>query len=62
MSIVTWGQVVPTLFLGLVGLWLAHNYRRQVRLSLPNANSIHICVSDADGAGNARAGQHLLTQ
>lgn len=34
MSIATWGQVVPTLFLGLVGLWLAHNYRRQVRLKL----------------------------
>jgi hypothetical protein len=29
-----WGQVIATVFLGLAGLWLAHNYRRQIRLKL----------------------------
>jgi hypothetical protein len=27
-------QLAGTVFLGLVGLWLAHNYRRQIRLKL----------------------------
>jgi hypothetical protein len=30
----TMAQLGGTLFLGLVGLWLAYNYRRQVRLKL----------------------------
>jgi hypothetical protein len=30
----TLAQLVGTIFLGLVGLWLAYNYRRQVRLKL----------------------------
>lgn len=34
MPIATWSQVAGTIFLGLVGLWLAHNYRRQIRLKL----------------------------
>jgi hypothetical protein len=34
MSDANWLQVVGTAFLGLVGLWLAHNYRRQIRLKL----------------------------
>jgi hypothetical protein len=29
-----WAQVAGTVFLGFVGLWLAHNYRRQIRLKL----------------------------
>jgi hypothetical protein len=29
-----WAQLAGTVFLGFVGLWLAHNYRRQVRLKL----------------------------
>jgi hypothetical protein len=29
-----WTQFGGTIFLGLVGLWLAYNYRRQVRLKL----------------------------
>jgi hypothetical protein len=29
-----WAQAAGTAFLGLVGLWLAHNYRRQIRLKL----------------------------
>jgi hypothetical protein len=29
-----WAQVAATVFLGLVGLWVAHNYRRQIRLKL----------------------------
>jgi hypothetical protein len=29
-----WAQLAGTIFLGLVGLWLAYNYRRQVRLKL----------------------------
>jgi hypothetical protein len=29
-----WAQVAGTVFLGLVGLWLAHNYRRQIGLQL----------------------------
>jgi hypothetical protein len=34
MPIVTWVQAVGTVFLGLVGLWFAHGYRRQIRLKL----------------------------
>jgi hypothetical protein len=34
VSDASWGQAVATVFLGLVGLWLAHNYRRQIRLKL----------------------------
>jgi hypothetical protein len=34
MPIANWSQVAGTIFLGLVGLWLAHNYRRQIRLKL----------------------------
>lgn len=30
----TWAQLGGTIFLGMVGLWLAYNYRRQVRLKL----------------------------
>jgi hypothetical protein len=30
----SWGQALPTILLGLVGLWLAHNYRRQIKLKL----------------------------
>ena len=29
-----WAQIAGTIFLGIVGLWLAHNYRRQIRLKL----------------------------
>ena len=29
-----WAQLGGTIFLGLVGLWLAYNYRRQIRLKL----------------------------
>lgn len=29
-----WAQLGGTIFLGLIGLWLAYNYRRQVRLKL----------------------------
>ncbi len=29
-----WAQVAGTAFLGVVGLWVAHNYRRQIRLKL----------------------------
>lgn len=29
-----WAQLAGTVFLGFVGLWLAHNYRRQIRLKL----------------------------
>ena len=29
-----WAQLAGTVFLGIVGLWLAHNYRRQIRLKL----------------------------
>lgn len=29
-----WAQLGGTVFLGVVGLWLAYNYRRQVRLKL----------------------------
>jgi len=29
-----WAQVVGTVFVGVVGLWVAHNYRRQIRLKL----------------------------
>jgi hypothetical protein len=29
-----WAQAIGTVFLALVGLWLAHNYRRQVGLKL----------------------------
>jgi hypothetical protein len=34
MSSTSWIQVAGTVFVGLAGLWLAHNYRRQVRLKL----------------------------
>ncbi len=34
MPVTNWSQVAGTIFLGLVGLWLAHNYRRQIRLKL----------------------------
>jgi hypothetical protein len=34
MVVATWAQVAGAIFLGLVGLWLAHNYRRQIRLKL----------------------------
>lgn len=34
MIVATWAQVAGVIFLGLVGLWLAHNYRRQIRLKL----------------------------
>nr|WP_042179160.1 hypothetical protein [Kibdelosporangium sp. MJ126-NF4]CEL13664.1 hypothetical protein [Kibdelosporangium sp. MJ126-NF4]CTQ99350.1 hypothetical protein [Kibdelosporangium sp. MJ126-NF4] len=34
MAITTWVQAAGTLLLGLVGLWFAHNYRRQIRLKL----------------------------
>jgi len=34
MSGTNWAQVAATIFLGLVGLWLANNYRRQARLKL----------------------------
>jgi hypothetical protein len=30
----SWAPAMATVFLGLVGLWLAHNYRRQVRVRL----------------------------
>lgn len=30
----TWVQAAGTAFLGAVGVWLAHNYRRQVKLKL----------------------------
>ncbi|WP_051173776.1 hypothetical protein [Amycolatopsis orientalis] len=34
MVITTWVQAAGTVLLGLVGLWFAHNYRRQIRLKL----------------------------
>jgi hypothetical protein len=34
MSAAGWAQIAATVFLGFVGLWLAHNYRRQLRLKL----------------------------
>lgn len=34
MTITTWIQAAGTLLLGLVGVWFAHNYRRQIRLKL----------------------------
>jgi hypothetical protein len=34
MVVATWAQVAGAIFLGFVGLWLAHNYRRQIRLKL----------------------------
>jgi len=34
MSGGTWAQVASTLFVGVVGLWLVHGYRRQARLKL----------------------------
>lgn len=34
MADATWAQVAGTVFVGVVGLWLAHNYRRQVGLKL----------------------------
>jgi hypothetical protein len=30
----TWAEAAGTIFVGLVGLWLGYNYRRQVRLKL----------------------------
>jgi hypothetical protein len=34
MTITAWVQAAGTVLLGFVGLWFAHNYRRQVRLRL----------------------------
>ena len=34
MAITTWVQAAATVLLGLVGLWFAHNCRRQIRLEL----------------------------
>lgn len=34
MAITTWIQAGGTVLLGFVGLWFAHNYRRQIRLKL----------------------------
>ncbi|MFF5296541.1 hypothetical protein [Paractinoplanes globisporus] len=34
MSGVGWAQAAATLFVGFVGLWLVHSYRRQARLKL----------------------------
>jgi hypothetical protein len=34
MAAVIWSQAIGTVFLGLVGLWLAHNIRRQMRVKL----------------------------
>lgn len=34
MPDVSWGQAAGAILLGLVGLWLANNYRRQIRLKL----------------------------
>ena len=34
MVVATWAQVAGAIFVGFVGLWLAHNYRRQIRLKL----------------------------
>lgn len=34
MLVASWAQLAGTIFLGLVGLWLAYNYRRQMRLKL----------------------------
>jgi len=34
MSLVAVAQVLATAFLGVAGLWLAHNYRRQVKVVL----------------------------
>jgi ABC-type transport system substrate-binding protein len=31
---VDWAELGGTIFLGLVGLWLSYNYRRQVRIKL----------------------------
>lgn len=34
MTAVMWSQAIGTAFLGLVGVWLAHNIRRQMRIKL----------------------------
>lgn len=34
MPAAIWSQAAGTVFLGLVGLWLAHNFRRQIRVKL----------------------------
>jgi hypothetical protein len=34
MADTIWAQLAGTVFLGIIGLWLAHNYRRQIRLKL----------------------------
>jgi hypothetical protein len=34
MNAVVWGQAIGTVFLGFVGLWLAQNIRRQLRIKL----------------------------
>ncbi|MEV4313859.1 hypothetical protein [Actinocrispum sp. NPDC049592] len=34
MTVTVWIQAAGTVLLGLVGLWFAHNYRRQIRLKL----------------------------
>lgn len=34
MMAAVWAQLAATIFLGLVGLWMAYNYRSQIRLRL----------------------------
>jgi hypothetical protein len=34
VSAADWVQLFGTVFVGLAGLWLAHNYRRQIRIKL----------------------------
>jgi hypothetical protein len=34
VSFAAWAQIFATAFLGVAGLWLAHNYRRQIRVAL----------------------------
>ena len=45
MSEISWIQAASTIFLGLVGLWLAQNYRRQVRLKLADRQAdSYLCL------------------
>lgn len=36
MTVAEWAQISTTAILGVIGLWVAHNYRRQARIALAN--------------------------
>ena len=56
MSDANWAQVVSTVFLGLVGLWLAQNYRRL------HSGVRRIWISSPKTAVNNAVGNFQLTQ